>query len=568
VDTLNFHHLRYFREVAREGGLRRAAEKLRVSQPSISAQIRELEAALGQPLFRRSGRRNVLTDAGRAALGYADQIFALGNQLVKAVKSPPGAPALRLCVRAGDASLPKPAGSAMQASAGETWLAGLERVLLQECQVTTDERLVLAVSGGVDSMVLLRGLSELAPAHAWKLTVAHLNHGLRGRASAADERLVRSEAARLQLPCVVGRARLRGDRQGESLEMAARNARHKFLAHTARSAGAAKILLAHHADDQVEGFLLRLLRGTGVAALGGMLPASPSPADPSMVLLRPLLHFRKAELLEIASRCRVAFREDASNQCTDILRNRVRHVLLPLLRRDYQPGIDATLLRTMRILRDESDCLAEFNALAGQPFAKLPVALQRRRLHSQILALGAEPDFHKIETLRRAPGQAVAFEPSPGSDAPRLLVLNPAGLVGILPPTAPFQRGSLQLDLRKRRGGQLAGVRFSWQFRKSGPSVPLAKPGQEQLDADLVGGSVILRHWQPGDRFQPSGMPRPVKVQDLFTNQKIPRALRRSLVVATTASGELFWVQGLRVSERFKIRLQTIRRLIWRWQTL
>jgi LysR family transcriptional activator of nhaA len=106
VDWLNYHHLRYFWVVAREGSLRKASEKLRVSQPSISAQIRELETAFGEPLFRRSGRQNVLTDAGQIALRYADEIFALGSELVNAIKSRPGAKAIRLYVGVAD-SFPK-----------------------------------------------------------------------------------------------------------------------------------------------------------------------------------------------------------------------------------------------------------------------------------------------------------------------------------------------------------------------------------------------------------------------------------------------------------------------------
>jgi len=106
MDWLNYHHLRYFWTVANEGGLRPAAEKLRVSQPSISAQVRELEAALGEKLFRRSGRANVLTDAGQMALRYADEIFSLGRELAAAIKQRPGAQELRLHVGIVD-SLPK-----------------------------------------------------------------------------------------------------------------------------------------------------------------------------------------------------------------------------------------------------------------------------------------------------------------------------------------------------------------------------------------------------------------------------------------------------------------------------
>jgi tRNA(Ile)-lysidine synthetase-like protein len=110
------------------------------------------------------------------------------------------------------------------------------------------------------------------------------------------------------------------------------------------------------------------------------------------------------------------------------------------------------------------------------------------------------------------------------------------------------------------------GVQFRWQTcLKKGISFPVA-PGQETFDFDSVGSRIALRHWRPGDRFQPLGMSQPIKLQDLFTNAKVPRDVRHSRIVATSASGELFWVEGMRISERFKLTKKTIRRLQWQWE--
>ncbi|MCU0783459.1 MAG: tRNA lysidine(34) synthetase TilS, partial [Verrucomicrobia bacterium] len=196
------------------------------------------------------------------------------------------------------------------------------------------ERVLVAVSGGLDSVALLHLLHELAVKNRWKLTLAHLNHQLRGRDSNADERFVRAMSARLKLPCVAERANVRAHAQehGLSIEMAARHLRHEFLARTARRLKIRKVALAHHADDQVELFFLRWLRGAGGEGLAGMKWHSPSPANSAIQLVRPLLNVSKADLKQFARKYRVRFREDASNTSLDFQRNRIRHELLPWLR--------------------------------------------------------------------------------------------------------------------------------------------------------------------------------------------------------------------------------------------
>ena len=110
------------------------------------------------------------------------------------------------------------------------------------------------------------------------------------------------------------------------------------------------------------------------------------------------------------------------------------------------------------------------------------------------------------------------------------------------------------------------GVEFAWFRRRSASPRPRPRAGQELFDASLVGSNIQLRHWQPGDRFQPIGMSAPVKLQDLFTNAKIPALRRRQLVVAASAGGEIFWVEGLRIAERFKLGPGTRFQLRWTWR--
>jgi tRNA(Ile)-lysidine synthase len=436
------------------------------------------------------------------------------------------------------------------------------------------ESVLIAVSGGLDSMVLLHLLARLTPAHHWRLAVAHFNHQLRGRSSHADQHLVEQTAKKLGLPFVAGRADVRAfaSRRGESIEMAARELRHKFLAKTALRRKIRVIALAHHADDQVELFFLRLLRGAGVEGLAGMKWRNPSPANSRITLARPWLAEPKAALQAWAARENIPFREDASNALPDIRRNRIRHELLPLLAGKYQPALGQVILRQMEIFAAD----AVFVNLAASKwleskspskFEKLPVAVQRSCLQLQLAQKGVLVNFDLIEQIRAVAGRPVAI--STGKSVLR----DAAGRIQVGPARKPgFSRRQTRRQLTGRAGEFLFdNVRITWEI---GPlaagTVRAAKNGvnSEHFDADKVGHAIGLRHWRPGDRFQPIGMAGGVKLQDLFTNRKIPRAERRGLVVATTAAGDLFWVEGLRLAERFKLDKNTVRGLKWCWERL
>jgi tRNA(Ile)-lysidine synthase len=489
------------------------------------------------------------------------------------------------------------------------------------------QRVLVAVSGGVDSMVLLHLLHELAPRHGWHLTAAHLNHQLRGRSSEADERLVRRTAQRLKVALLVGRAAvLERARAGKlSVEMAAREMRHAFFACTARQRHIPIVALAHHADDQRELFFLRLLRGSGGEGLAGMKWRIPSSSDAGIQLARPLLDQPKAVLVEYAAEQRIRYREDASNAMLDFQRNRIRHELLPLLRRKYQPALDRTISRVMEIVGAEAEfaigVAEEWLARMGSPksevrrpkegrspkseeggalsqrclpFDKLPLAVQRRCVQVQLMGLGIVSDYELVEQLRtradrpvevtraQAPGGARAGgagqKPTAGAalrtggtPVLRYAVRDRSGRVHLqVSEPEEFNSGSVEIELGDRTGGvEFDGARIGWRITSRGAvAPPAAGLRHECFDADKVGSRVWLRHWQPGDRFQPIGMACQVKLQDFFTNEKVPRARRRQLIVATTAEGVVFWVEGLRISERFKLTKRTIRRLQWRWKRL
>lgn len=432
---------------------------------------------------------------------------------------------------------------------------------------------LVAVSGGVDSMVLLQLLHKLSRKNSWRLTVAYLNHGLRGRSSDADERLVVRAAGKLRLPVVVERADVKQMSRDQkiSVEMAARKIRHEFLARTAKRLKIRTIALAHHADDQVELFFLRLFRGSGGEGLAGMKWRNPSPADSKLQLVRPLLDQPKAALKTFAEENKIPFREDASNASSDILRNRIRQELLPLLRRNYQPAVDRTISRVMEIAGAEAELVGQLAAgwpgdAPGPigPFAKFPVAIQRRRLHAQLLNQQVAPSFELVETLRTRPGHWVKVSPE--------LAVSQEGdgrLLGQASrPVVTPNPAVCELNLaRDQRGLVFDAVEFVWRVAaRRNRQVPRSLAGQEHFDADKIGSQITLRHWRAGDRFQPCGMNSPVKLQNLFVNAKIPRDERQTLIVAATEAGEVFWVERLRIAERFKLTGATKHCLQWHWK--
>ncbi len=436
------------------------------------------------------------------------------------------------------------------------------------------EKILVAVSGGLDSMTLLYVLHALAKKWQWKIAAAHFNHQLRGRSSDADEKLVRKTASAMKLPVIVGRADVKGFARKSklSIEMAARKLRHEFFARVARERKIQTVVLAHHADDQVELFFLRLLRGAGGEGLAGMKWQSSSPVDKRISLVRPLLDCSKGELAEFAREKKINFREDATNFSTDFLRNRIRNELLPLLRKNYQSSLNKTILRLMEIVGAESEFVGgvasslwiDLVRLQAERynFGDLPVAVQRRVLQSQLEQLNVAVDFELVERLRKSDGKFVSV----GSG----LSVSRDGNGGLKlreQRAAEFDTNELLVSLSGRAGDvSFNGVKFSWSFGNGSRRRAFRKNRREFFAAGEIGSEIILRHWRAGDRFQPIGLKSPVKLQDLFTNAKIPRERRCELIVATTAAGEIFWVEDLRISENFKLMPQTKRFLIWNWR--
>ncbi len=227
---------------------------------------------------------------------------------------------------------------------------------------------VLAVSGGPDSLCLADAVLAQAGALGLAPTIAHLDHGLRGEAGRADAEFTRAFAESRSAAFISERADVAGLASATrvSIEVAARRARYDFLARAAQATSASLIALAHHADDQAETVLLRLIRGAGITGLRGMQPLSPHPSAPGLYLIRPLLQVTRAEVTAYCAARQLQPRHDETNESADHLRNRVRHELLPLLEQ-YNPGIRAVLARLAETAAADAEII---DHAAQQAFAQ------------------------------------------------------------------------------------------------------------------------------------------------------------------------------------------------------
>jgi tRNA(Ile)-lysidine synthase len=423
------------------------------------------------------------------------------------------------------------------------------------------ETVVVAVSGGADSVALLDILSRLE--EGLHLVVAHVNHGLRGEASDGDEEFVSGLAGRYGFPFESQRSDVTGLSQSLriSLEDAGRRERYSFFSRIAKSYGAASIALAHHRDDQAETVLIRLLRGAGGAGLSAMGSLSQG------MLKRPLLPVSRPEIEQYLKRAGLTYRTDESNADTTILRNSIRHELIPFLTR-YNPKISERLAATAEILASDEELLQGLTEAAYARIAKS----EGGALALAVDDLAREPRGLRLRLYRRALSEQRGDLQRIGLahlDSIDRLVLSERPNCRIKLPGDCFVSRSYHV---LRFTGALAPVEPGFALAIEGPgSHPLAGGGRllvasvplpDSLDAgsrrvvylDPVAAPFpwLLRSFAPGDRFRPLGMTGAQKIKDLFMNEKIPVAERRRIPLLISA-GRILWVCGVRVAQEARI---------------
>ncbi|MEC4889973.1 MAG: tRNA lysidine(34) synthetase TilS [Nitrospira sp.] len=437
------------------------------------------------------------------------------------------------------------------------------------------QHLLVAVSGGPDSVALLALLHRLAPRWRLRLTAVHFNYGLRGKESDEDQAFVVSLCERLAIPLHCQTVDVRTKVRGHSLQAEARTRRYQAMTALATECGADRIVLGHTADDQAETVLLWLLRGAGLAGLAGM------PAVREGLIVRPLYDVRRQNIVDYLVRMGQSYRQDSSNAKPIYTRNRIRHELIPAMNRIAPSAVDA-LCRMADLCREDEGYLeTQVAGLASSMLQEdgqggywverglvqaLPPAIQRRLLREAL---------RRCHPFHRAPS-SVAVEAVRG-----MLAKTPSAAVRSLPSVVMTVSGRyLRLAPRAHDPKQAEGADVGSELSLAVPShiqwagtgqqirvqlVPVERLRQLQplpdwsmvLDADRVSDPLMLRSWQQGDRFCPSGMKgRSKKVQDFFTDLKVPKAIRGRIPLLVSREG-IAGVLGYRQDERFGVGAST-----------
>ncbi|HOW96152.1 MAG TPA: tRNA lysidine(34) synthetase TilS [Kiritimatiellia bacterium] len=434
----------------------------------------------------------------------------------------------------------------------------IQRAIRRQNLVTPGTRLLLAVSGGADSTALAAALAGLRVPLNLRLTLAHLNHGIRGAEADDDARFVRALARRLRAGFVLGRADVPGlsRKKGISIEMAAREARYDFLARAARRAGADAIATAHTADDQAETVLLRLARGTGPQGLAGIPYRSEHGGVP---VIRPMLDATRAQVEAFLKRRGLGWREDSTNRNPEHLRNRVRHEIIPLLEARLNPCLREALCRLASLAGEENRWMEQeaarlaFDGFVAQ-LAGLPVPLARRALRAWLSKTGVPPESLDFEAIERV--RALAEGRRGGGSAPLPGGWRVTREAGALRIQKAGRAGPSSYSTRLKVPG-VSSLASGWRVRVvrgRGYAAPSAAGNLEAwVDAGRVGRSPLMaRSWRPGDRIRLVGLAGSKKLQDLFVDLKIPREQRLRIPVIE-CKGEILWVPGSRVSRDWAV---------------
>ena len=400
-------------------------------------------------------------------------------------------------------------------------------------------KLILALSGGIDSMVL----ADLLLKAKADFVIAHCNFHLRGEESDGDERFVRDYAKQNGLTIYVKQFETEqyADEHGLSIEMAARELRYAWFEELRQQLNYDYIAVAHHADDQLETFFINLLRGAGIRGLKGMQPVNGH-------IIRPLLDVSREEIHQYAMEHHLEWREDHTNAETLYLRNKIRHELLPVIDNISQEGRSA-ILKSICHLASENELYRELikeklfqivkhdGAAQGIAYQSFPFSVLRFPFLFEWLR-----DYGFNEEQVRFIHEAMNGQPGKSFFSPthRLTI----------------ERNGLELTPICQQGGPSVTLDYQ-QIVKDESFVLDKSPEVAQLDYDKLTFPLQIRKWQAGDRFHPLGLKGSKLLSDFFVDQKMTTRQKEECLVLTTANDEIVWIVGRRIDDRFKVTEKT-----------
>ena len=425
----------------------------------------------------------------------------------------------------------------------------------QERLFNTASRILLAISGGIDSMVMAFLFREAGVGHE----IAHCNFSLRGAESDEDEKFVVSYAQKHNITAHTKRFDTLGYAATErmSVQMAARELRYEWFNSIVNHEGFDSVAVAHNLDDNVETFLINLIRGTGLSGLTGMSTHHKN-------VIRPLLFATRKEITEYAADRKIKYREDSSNAEIKYTRNRIRHIVIPEMEK-ARPGVSEAITATIGHLKSTSEIVDKY-------IEELREALFRPASE------GFEADITGLLDL--SPAEPLVYElfrrfgiSSKQTEEVVSLLRSPTGkYIYTSTHRLLVDRGKLLISERTEEemtdyvfssvdemhmSGLFADIRITEPCDEPLPVSPLTAC----IDLDLVSFPLKARHWEPGDRFRPLGMSQMKKISDFLIDQKVPVTVKEKVLLLLSGD-EVIWVMGYRIDDRYKVTDKTGRILV------
>ncbi len=446
--------------------------------------------------------------------------------------------------------------------------------------IDSGDKLLIAVSGGPDSMALLHVLIELSQVLSFDLTIAHLDHGLRGSDSEKDAKFVKKRALSLNIPFYIEKKDVKSYKKKHrlSLEEAARRVRYDFLDDISAKTRCSKIALGHNADDNAELVLMNMLRGSGPLGLSGIPPVR------DKKYIRPLIEITRSEITEFLTNKNIKYVIDKSNKDIKFTRNRIRHNLIPLLKADYNPEIIRALNRFSSVLREDEKWMKSLiEAMYGDLVIKkepghILIDIKKILRHEKsaiqrIIRKGIKDvkgnlkgitydhiikiaDFIKIpnkrgylhlpdriqikiwdgilsiskktNSLRETGKDHEILKYKYIIDSPRAIIISEIGRV-------------LKLSLLTKKSAS--------DFYHCGQDIAF-------FDMDKISFPIVIRNFRSGDRFRPLGMKGTKKLKKFFADKKVPKKERR-LCPILLCEDKIIWIGGHQIADTVKVTEST-----------
>ena len=465
----------------------------------------------------------------------------------------------------------------------------LEKKVLETIEkndmLSSNDKILVGVSGGPDSVTLLKILLSFQEEYNLSIYIAHLNHMLRGKESNRDAEFVRNLAQDLNLPCEVEACDLTkiAQKRKLTLEEAAREYRYMFYFKTAEKFGVDKIALGHNADDQVETVLMRFLRGSGLEGLMGIPPVRGK-------IIRPLIECSREEIEDYCQEHKIVYRIDSTNKEAIYFRNKIRLELLPLLAHEYNKNIKDVILRLRIIISEISEYLQQKTETI---FKKIAALEDQGKVIINLEKLNSLPLVFKRRIIRKSIKVVIGDLNSISfahSDEILRLIENHSGEKEIyLPHNLRIKKVYNQLIIYKNKIFKLhhpAGASTLWKYNLSVPGCTEIKPLDikvetkildfvdvktslyynrekfgskfaEFIDYNKVKYPLKLRNRRTGDRFYPLNMKGEKKVKDFFIDNKLPKSKRDLIPIFVDRDDKIVWIVGMRLDDRVKITRDT-----------